>query len=218
MNRREFIASVIVGESTLIAGCSGDRNTDTQTPMPTPASTQTSTSSPTATESPTPSESPTATLTPAPEFSLSSVDLSDEDAKYKLHVRYNARTQQSANPDGMTGGHVSSEGEKLLVVHMSVKNIGKSDIDLVGSIFGLEVDRRDENIPFNHPIGDEQIGDVLLQPDENQNGWLLTSIPAEITEGRVVAEQNQYYRANYGSSLHVEFEEDDSMEIGMETL
>lgn len=220
MERREFVSSLSIGLSVPIAGCAGDRNskeTTTEAQTATPTETGTPTGSPTPTETPTSTDTPTPTPDSTPDITVSSENLVDDDATYKLSAEYNARAQQSANPDSMTGGHRSSEGEKIVVVRMNVQNTGETNIDLVGP-FSLDVESRDENIPFNLPIGDPQVGNILLEPGESEKGWLLASVPEELSKATLVVEQNVYYRANYDSSLQVIFEKDESMEIGMDTL
>lgn len=113
----------------------------------------------------------------------------------------------------MTGGYRSSDGEKLVLVRATVNNIGNENIDLVSAIFALRT--TNQTHPFNIPLGDQQLGGTLLESGESDDGWLITTVPDSVTEATLIAEKNQFYRANYESSLHVGFEKDESIDASM---
>ncbi|WP_251329637.1 hypothetical protein [Haloplanus pelagicus] len=220
MDRRAFLGVI----SALGAGCSSGGESETPEPTATDTETKTLTDAPSATSQDMPTNTVTETDTPirtteAPNIdsvTVSPVDLIDSNAIYRLTVDFNSNTQNSVNPDFMNGGFQSSDSEKLVLVRASVENIGEENVDLVSAIFGLQA--AGQIYTFDMPLGKHQLGSALLEPGESDNGWLLTGVPDTVSEASLIAEKNQYYTANYDSSLHIEFEKDESIDASMAEL
>lgn len=128
--------------------------------------------------------------------SVSAVNSNPSDASTKLEVTWNSRAQSAVDPDTSDMSIYNSEnGQKFLVVRMTIENTGDNQLELDPRLFRFE----SEGVEYDYqPLfgSGNSFSGVTLNPDASYSAWIVYSIPEDTSEGRLIVNQEVYFQKN----------------------
>lgn len=159
---------------------------------------------------------PTGDVGSPPGNDVSNVSMTAEgvdptDAATDLEVTWNSRAQSAVDPDPDDMSIYNTEdGQKFLVVRMTIQNTGDERIDLNPRLFRAESGGVEYEYQPLFGSGNSFNG-VTLNPDASYTAWTAYSVPDDTAEAKLIVNQEAYYQKN----VSVSFSHDSNMEINM---
>jgi len=142
---------------------------------------------------------------------MSAEDASPQDVSTSLQVEWNSRAQSAVdpNPDAISI-YNSNEGQKFVVVRVSVTNTGEESIELTPRLFRLSSDGIEYEYQGLFGSGNSLSG-VTMNPDGTHSAWTAFSVPEGLTEAQMIVNQEAYFQKN----VSVSFNHNPNMSINM---
>lgn len=145
------------------------------------------------------------------DVSVTAEDASPQDATTFVQVEWNSRAQSAVDPDPDDMSiYNANEGQKFVVVRMRITNTGDEAIELRPQLFRLSSDGVEYEYQALFGSGNSLSG-VTVNPDGTHSAWTAFSVPEDLTEARLIVNQEAYFQQN----VSVSFINDPDMPINM---
>jgi|GEM_PF-3428104 len=142
---------------------------------------------------------------------MTAEDESPQDASTSLQVEWNSRAQSAVDPDpDDISIYNPNEGQKFVVVRLRITNTGDEPLDLTPRLFRLA----SSGVEYSYQglVGSgNSLSGVTLNPDGTHSAWIAFSVPEDLTEARLIVNQEVYFQKN----ISVSFTHNTDMPINM---
>lgn len=133
--------------------------------------------------------------------SVKAEDSHPPDAVTSLDILWNSRAQSGVDPDpDNLATYNADEGQKFLVVKMSITNSGNERIDLDPDLFRINSEGVEYEYQRLFGSGNSFSG-VALNPGASYSGWTAFSVPDDTVEAKLIVHQDAYYQKNVSVSF-----------------
>ena len=113
-------------------------------------------------------------------------DTSPPDATVSLNVEWTSRAQSAIDPDPDDMSiYRPNDGQKFVVVRMTVTNTGNESVELTPRLFRLSSDGVEYEYQGFFGSGNSLSG-VTLNPDGTHSAWTAFSVPEGLSDGELI--------------------------------
>jgi len=134
----------------------------------------------------------------APGADVSNVSVTAEDASPQepatsLAVEWNSRAQSAVNPNpDDLSTYNSNEGQKYVVVRVTVNHDGGEPLELTPRMFRL----RSGGVEYDYQAlfgSGNSLTDVTLNQGGTHSAWVVFSVPEDLTEAELIVNQEAFF-------------------------
>lgn len=133
--------------------------------------------------------------------SVTAENANPPDASTTLSVEWNSRAQSAVDPNtDDLSIYNSNEGQKYVVIRVTVANEGDEPVELTPRMFRLQSSGVEYEYQNLFGSGNSLSG-VTINPSGTHSAWTAFSVPEDMTEAQLIFYQDAFYRQNVSASF-----------------